>query len=61
MNADKVFAEAPAMNPPRERHGVVCGVRVETPKDPLMREIRYRDELIDELARGKTMEAILRA
>ena len=40
--------------------GVVCGVRVEEVEDPLMREIRYLDKLIDELAKGKTMEKILR-
>lgn len=55
------FAEAPAMNPNRSLiKGVVCGVRVEEVEDPLMREIRYLDKLIDELARGKAMEKILR-
>lgn len=55
------FAEAPAMNPSRELiKGVVCGVRVEEIEDPLMREIRYLDKLIDELAKGKKMEKILR-
>ena len=55
------FAEAPAMNPDRELiKGVVCGVRVEEVEDPLMREIRYLDKLIDELAKGKKMEKILR-
>jgi hypothetical protein len=55
------FAEAPAMNPARrEIKGVVCGVRVEEIEDPLMREIRTLDKLIDELARGKAMEKILR-
>lgn len=55
------FAEAPAMNPSRELiTGVVCGVRVEEIEDPLMREIRYLDKLIDELAKGKKMEKILR-
>ncbi len=55
------FAEAPAMNPNRELiKGVVCGVRVEDIEDPLMREIRYLDKLIDEMARGKAMEKILR-
>lgn len=54
------FAEAP-MNPARaEIKGVVCGVRVEEVAEPLMREIRYLDKLIDELARGKAMEKILR-
>lgn len=55
------FADAPAKNPHRELiKGVVCGVRVEEIEDPLMREIRYLDKLIDELARGKAMEKILR-
>lgn len=55
------FAEAPAMNPNRVLiKGVVCGVRVEEIEDPLMQEIRYLDKLVDELARGKAMEKILR-
>ena len=55
------FAKAPAMNPARDAvTGVVCGVRVEAIEEPLMREIRILDKLIDELARGKKMEAILR-
>ena len=55
------FAEAPAMHPNRSLiKGVVCGIRVEEIEDPLMREIRYLDKLIDELARGKAMEKILR-
>ena len=55
------FAEAPAMNPARaEIKGTVCGVRVEDVAEPLMREIRYLDKLIDELAKGKAMEKILR-
>ena len=55
------FARAPALNPARaEIKGVVCGVRVEEVADPLMREIRYLDKLIDELAKGKAMEKILR-
>jgi hypothetical protein len=57
-----LFAEAPAMNPDRALiQGVVCGVRVEAIEDPLMRDIRYVDKLIDELAKGKAMEKILRA
>jgi hypothetical protein len=49
------------MNPKREAiKGVVCGVRVEEVEDPLMRQIRYLDKLIDELAKGKSMEKILR-
>jgi hypothetical protein len=55
------FAKAPRMNPARAAiTGVVCGVRVENVEEPLMREIRYLDKLIDELARGKKMEKILR-
>ena len=55
------FAEAPRLNPARaEIKGVVCGVRVEEVAEPLMREIRYLDKLIDELAKGKAMEKILR-
>ncbi|MDO9369706.1 MAG: DUF2200 domain-containing protein [Sphingopyxis sp.] len=56
------FAAAPAMNGARDQiKGVVCGVRVEGVAEPLMREIRYLDKLIDELAKGKAMEKILRA
>ena len=55
------FAEAPKPNPARaDIKGVVCGVRVEEVAEPLMREIRYLDKLIDELAKGKAMEKILR-
>ncbi|MBR1124181.1 DUF2200 domain-containing protein [Bradyrhizobium lablabi] len=55
------FAKAPAINPSRALiKGVVCGVRVEDIKEPTMREIRYLDKLIDELARGKAMDKILR-
>lgn len=55
------FAEAPRMNPDRALiTGVVCGIRVEEVEDPLMREIRYLDKLIDELGHGKKMESILR-
>ncbi len=55
------FAQAPAMNPSRQLiTGVVCGVRVEEVAEPTMREIRYLDKLIDELAKGKAMEKILR-
>ena len=58
---DTFFAKAPKLNPFRKLiKGVVCGVRVEDIKEPLMREIRYLDKLIDELARGKAMEKILR-
>jgi hypothetical protein len=56
------FAQAPVMNPNRSLiKGVVCGVRVEEIEDPLMQKIRYLDKLIDELAKGKAMEKILRA
>ena len=55
------ITEAPAMNPKRTLiKGVVCGVRVEEVNDPLMRELRYMDKMIDELARGRAMEKILR-
>jgi len=55
------FKEAPKMNPARSLiKGVVCGVRVENIEDPTMREVRYLDKLIDELAKGKAMEKILR-
>jgi hypothetical protein len=55
------FAEAPAIHPNRSLiKGVVCGVRVEEIDDPLMQKIRYLDKLIDELAKGKAMEKILR-
>jgi len=56
------FADAPGMNPSRNLiTGVVCGVRVEDIEEPLMQEIRYLDKLIDELARGKALEKILRS
>ena len=55
------FQKAPAMNPDRALiTGKVCGVRVDEIQDPIMREIRYLDKLVDELAKGKTMEQILR-
>ncbi|WFU35488.1 DUF2200 domain-containing protein [Bradyrhizobium brasilense] len=55
------FAKAPEMNASRALiKGMVCGVRVEEIKEPTMREIRYLDKLIDELARGKAMDKILR-
>lgn len=55
------FAQAPKMNPSRALiTGVVCGVRVEDIEEPTMREIRYLDKLVDELAKGKPMEKILR-
>ena len=56
------FAQAPAMSPNASLiQGVVCGVRVEEIEDPLMRKIRYLDKLVDELAKGKAMEKILRS
>ena len=55
------ITQAPRLNPRREQiTGVICGVRVEEIEDSLMREIRYLDKLIDELAKGKKMEKILR-
>ena len=58
---EKFFAGAPKLNPSRTLiEGVVCGVRVEDIEEPTMREIRYLDKLIDELARGKAMDRILR-
>lgn len=59
-NLETFFAEA-RLNPSRALiQGVVCGVRVEDIEEPLMREVRYLDKLIDELAKGRTMEKILR-
>jgi hypothetical protein len=56
------FAKAPKLNPKRSLiTGVVCGVKVQALKEPTMREIRYLDKLIDELAQGKAMEKILRS
>ncbi|MBD7908526.1 DUF2200 domain-containing protein [Sporosarcina gallistercoris] len=55
------FSEAPEMNSERKQiKGVICGIRVEDIEEPLMQEIRYLDKLIDELAKGKAMEKILR-
>ena len=55
------FAEAPALHPNAGKiTGVVCGVRVEEVEDPLMRKIRYLDKLVDELAKGRPMEKVLR-
>ena len=59
---ERFFASAPAMNDARDQiKGTVCGARVEEVAEPLMREIRYLDKLIDELAKGKAMDRILRA
>ena len=56
------FAEAPQINPNSDKiKGVVCGVRVEEISDTLMQKIRYLDKLVDELAKGKSMEKILRS
>ena len=60
-NFEDFFHQAPKLNPSRALiTGVICGVRVEDVEEPLMREIRYLDKLIDELAKGKAMEKILR-
>ncbi len=60
-NFEAFFAEAPQMNPARSLiTGTICGVRIEEIEDPLMREARYMDKLVDELAQGKAMEKILR-
>lgn len=56
------FKEAPGLNPARSLiKGVICGIRVEEIQEPLMREIRHLDKLIDELAKGKAMDKILRS
>lgn len=61
IDFENFIAEAPSLNPLRsEVRGVVCGVRVETVEEDTMREIRYLDKLVDELARGKAMVKILR-
>jgi len=62
IDLETFFARAPRMNPNAERiTGVVCGVRVEDVVDPLMQKIRYLDKLIDELAKGRPLEKILRS
>ena len=62
MDFETFFAQAPALNPARSLvKGVICGVRIEEIEEPLMREIRYLDKLIDELAKGRKMEKILRS
>jgi hypothetical protein len=61
VSLETFFAEAPALHPNSSLiTGVVCGIRVEEIEDPLMRKIRYMDKLVDELAKGKAMEKILR-
>ena len=60
-NFEDFFAQAPSPNPSRSLiTGTVCGVRVEQVEDPLMQKIRYLDKLVDELAKGKSMEKVLR-
>ena len=61
VNFEEFFDQAPDLNPARrEVKGVICGVRVEDIEEPLIQEIRYMDKMIDELAKGKKMEKILR-
>lgn len=61
VDLETFFAKAPKINPKaRQITGVICGVRIEEIKDPLMKKIRYMDKLIDELAQGKDMAKILR-
>lgn len=61
VNFEEFFDQAPELNPARrEVKGVICGVRVEDIEEPLMQEIRYMDKMIDELAKGKKMDKILR-
>jgi len=60
-NLENFFTKAPRLNPSRALiKGLICGIRVEDIEDPLMQEIRYLDKLIDELAKGKSMDKILR-
>jgi len=62
VDLETFFKEAPQLNPGRKLiKGVICGIRVEEIEEPLMRDIRYLDKLIDELAKGKAIEKILRA
>ncbi|NLE25705.1 MAG: DUF2200 domain-containing protein, partial [Clostridiaceae bacterium] len=62
VDFETFFAEAPQINPNTNKiTGVVCGVRVEEVEDPLMQKIRWLDKLVDELAKGKKMEKILRS
>ena len=61
-NLEELFDEAPLLNPNVSLiNGVVCGVRVEDIEDPLMRKVRYLDKLVDELAKGRPMEKVLRS
>jgi len=62
VDFETFFANAPAMNPNASKiTGLICGYRVEEIEDKLMRKVRYLDKLVDELAKGKAMEKILRA
>ena len=62
VNYERFFKDAPALNPSRNLiKGSICGVRIEEIEDEIMREVRYLDKLIDELAKGKTMEKILKS
>ena len=61
VTLDMFFKEAPKLNPSRKLiAGTICGIRVEAVKDPIMREVRYLDKLVDELAKGRAMEKIFR-
>lgn len=61
VDFETFFAKAPKLNPARTQiTGLICGVRIEEIEDPLMKEIRYMDKLVDELAKGRAMEKILR-
>lgn len=61
VNFETFFKKAPKLNPSRKLiTGMICGVRVEDIEDPIMREVRYLDKLVDELAKGRPMEKILR-
>lgn len=62
VNFEDFFEQAPRMNPARDLiTGVICGVRVEDVQEPVMREIRYLDRMVDELAKGRSMDRILRS
>lgn len=61
VDLERFFTEAPQMNPDRSKvTGVICGVRIEDIDDPLMRELRILDKLVDELAKGRPMAKVLR-
>lgn len=61
VNFETFFTEAPKLNPSRALiTGTICGVKLEEIKDPIVREVRYLDKLVDELAKGKPMEKVLR-